>query len=89
MSEELKVIEDFERLQSAASEGPWVAIGRTIWIGESVLIYDEGGHDENDADFIAHARNSRIAQVARKLLSENESLCRELLELRAELNAKQ
>jgi hypothetical protein len=68
--EELKVIR--ERCEKA-TPGPWRADGRYIetieGAEEEMAIYDEGGHDELDAEFIAHARED-----VPRLLEEIERL---------------
>lgn len=62
-------------------EGPWIPADRH-W---SLVIYDEGGHNAQDAAFIAHAREDVPALITeverlRWALASCESDCRELRE---------
>lgn len=49
--------QELQRLCDAASPGPWTAYGCCVE-GPSLNIYDEGGHTEADAEFIAAARTA-------------------------------
>jgi len=43
---------------SKLTPAPWIADRREIEVPENFHIYDEGGHNEEDAAFIALARNA-------------------------------
>ena len=68
----------------AAAPGPWVRDKLEIrsFVGGrcQMLIYDEGGHDEQDAEFIANARTDIPA-----LLAYIDGLEREVAELKARI----
>lgn len=61
--------------ERAATGGPWKASGCAIFSEhptEDLAIYDEGGHTEADAAFIAHARED-IPYLLSALDSEREA----------------
>lgn len=76
--EQLAAIE--QRVQ-AASPGPWTANVYSLEVnGPEMTIYDEGGHEQGDQQFIAHAREDVPALLAEvRLMREANGIMRAAL----------